>query len=119
MTAVFSERLRTLREGNKLSQAKLAKLAGTIQTNINRYEKQVNAPPHELLLWYADFFDVSMDYIYGRTDKPQGINYTFNPKTITDNTEMQRFVEMCFDPRSSINEKLKQTLVQLLEEGTK
>ena len=116
---IIAERLRTLREGIKLSQAKLARLAGSQQTSINRYEKQVNAPPHEVLLWYANYFDVSMDYIYGRTDKPQGINYTFKPKAITESSEIQRFVEMCFDPSSSINEKLKQTLVQLLEEDSK
>jgi len=119
MTEIFSERLRSLREGVKLSQAKIARLVGTTQASINRYEKQVGLPPHETLLWYADYFDVSMDYLYGRTDKPQGINYSFNPKTITDNTEMQRFVEMCFDPRSSVNEKLKLTLLQLLEEDSK
>jgi len=119
MTEIFSERLRTLREGVKLSQSKIAKMVGTTQTSINRYEKQVGLPPHETLLWYADYFDVSMDYLYGRTDKPQGINYTFNPKTITDSAEMQRFVEMCFDPKSSVNERMKQTLLELLEEGTK
>jgi len=30
---------------------------------------------------------------------------------------MKQFVEMCFDPRSSLNDKLKQTLLELLEEG--
>ena len=108
-----------MREGVKLSQAKIAKMVGTTQASINRYEKQVGLPPHETLLWYADYFDVSMDYLYGRTDKPQGINYTFNPKTITDSAEMQRFVEMCFDPKSSVNERMKRTLLELLEEGTK
>ena len=117
MTDIFSKKLRTLREGMKLSQAKIAKLVGTTQSSINRYEKQVGLPPHEILLWYADYFDVSLDYIYGRTNKPQGINYKFNPKVITDSTEMQQFVEMCFDPRSPMNDRLKQTLLELLEEG--
>jgi len=117
MTEIFSERLRTLRESVKLSQMKISKLVGTTQASINRYEKQVGLPPHETLLWYADYFDVSMDYLYGRTDKPQGINYSYNPKIITDSEEMKQFVEMCFDPRSSLNDKLKQTLLELLEEG--
>ncbi|MEG2174980.1 MAG: hypothetical protein RR135_05810 [Oscillospiraceae bacterium] len=30
------------------------------------------AAPAELLVRYADDFDVSLDYIFGRTDKPQG-----------------------------------------------
>ena len=64
---ILAERMRTLREGMKLSQAKMAKLVGTTQASINRYENHVGLPPHKTLLWYADYFDVSMDYIYGRT----------------------------------------------------
>ena len=116
MTEIFSERLRTLREGVKLSQAKIAKLVGTTQASINRYEKQVGLPPHETLLWYADYFDVSMDYLYGRTDKPQGVNYKYQPKVFTDDAEMKKFVEMCFDPKSSMNERLKNTMLEMLGE---
>jgi transcriptional regulator with XRE-family HTH domain len=113
---IFAERLRTLREGMKLSQAKVAALVGTTQTSINRYENQVGLPPHKTLLWYANYFDVSMDYIYGRTDKPQGELYEFRPKLMEDSAEMRQFIEMCFDPNSPMNDKLKQTLVEMLGE---
>ena len=113
---VFAERLRTLREGMKLSQSKIAEMVGTTQTSINRYEKEVGLPPHKTLLWYADYFDVSMDYIYGRTDKPQGKLYEFKPKIIEDNEEMRQFVEMCFDPKSPMNDRLKQTILDMLKE---
>ena len=113
---ILAERMRTLREGMKLSQAKMAKLVGTTQASINRYENQVGLPPHKTLLWYADYFDVSMDYIYGRTEKPQGINYDYRPKLMKDNTEMRQFVEMCFDPKSPMNDKLKQTLIDMISE---
>jgi len=113
---ILAERMRTLREGMKLSQAKMAKLVGTTQASINRYENQVGLPPHKTLLWYADYFDVSMDYIYGRTEKPHGINYDYRPKLMKDNTEMQQFVEMCFDPKSPMNDKLKQTLIDMISE---
>jgi transcriptional regulator with XRE-family HTH domain len=108
--------MRTLREGVKLSQAKVAALIGTTQASINRYENEIGLPPHKTLLWYADYFDVSMDYIYGRTDQPQGKLYDYRPKIIEDNEEMRRFVEMCFDPNSSINDRLKQTIIEMLGE---
>ena len=117
MTEIFAERMKTLREGMKLSQLKIADLVGTTQSSINRYEKQVGLPPHETLLWYADYFDVSMDYLYGRTDKPQGKLYKYRPKVIEDSSEMKQFVEMCFDPNSSMNDRLKQALFEILEEG--
>ena len=116
---ILAQRLRTLREGMKISQAKMAALVGTTQTSINRYENQVGLPPHKTLLWYADYFDVSMDYIYGRTDKPQGILYDFCPKVLEDSAEMRQFIEMCFDPNSPMNDKLKQALLMMIEGGAK
>ena len=114
---VVGEQLRYLREGVKLSQAKIAKLIGTTQASINRYETDVTSPPYETLLWYADYFDVSLDYVFGRTDKPQGSQYSFQPKIGEDSPEMRRFIEMCFDPDSPMNERLKNTLIGMLKEG--
>jgi transcriptional regulator with XRE-family HTH domain len=111
---IVGARLRTLREGVKLSQAKIAAMVGTSQVSINRYENGTGAPPLKTLLWYADYFDVSLDYIFGRTDNPQGKLYEYNPKIIENDAEMQRFVEMCFDPNSPMNERLRQTLVEML-----
>ena len=65
-------RLRELRDGVRLSQAKLAEYAGTNQSSVNRYESGKTTPPPEMLLWYAEYFDVSLDYVYGRTHDPRG-----------------------------------------------
>jgi len=113
------QRLRTLREGVKLSQARIGKLLGTTQASINRYETGTSSPTLETLLWYADYFDVSMDYIFGRTDKPQGKLYKYQPKYLSEDNEMRQFVEMCFDPNSPVNDKLKQMIVDMLREGKK
>ena len=118
---IIGERLRTLREGVKLSQTKLGEMVGTSQANIGRYETDVCTPPAETFLWYADYFDVSLDWIYGRCDKPQGKLYNYQPETLKEkmanNEEIRQFVEMCFDPQSSINERLKETLTKMLQEG--
>ena len=108
-------RLRTLRESVKLSQAKLGELAGLKQASVNRYEHDLAQAPYAVLLWYADYFDVSMDYIFARCDSPQGRKYENRPKI--EDKNLRQFVEMCFDPASPMNEKLKETLLRLLEEG--
>jgi len=115
----ISARLRHLREGVKLSQAKLAKLMGTTQASVNRYESDTSSPSPETFLWYADYFDVSLDYIFGRTDKPQGRLYDYHPKIEQTSEEMRQFVEMCFDPQSPMNDRLKQTLLEMLGEAKK
>lgn len=116
---IIGERLRYLREGVKLSQVKLANLMGATQAKINRYETDGSTPPAETFLWYADYFDVSLDYIFGRTDNPQGKLYEYNPKFIQTSEEMRQFVEMCFDPNSPMNDRLKQTLLEMLGEAKK
>lgn len=115
----LGERLRTLRESVKFSQVKMAELLGVKQSSINRYEQGLSSPSLETLLQYADYFDVSMDYIFARTDKPQGKLYEYRPKITAGSEEMKQFIEMCFDPQSPMNGKLKQTLLQLMEEDTK
>ena len=113
---IIGKRLKSLRESLGKSQAQIAELNSTVaQTAIYRYEHGVTDVPNDILLWYADFFDVSLDYIYGRTDKPQGKLYDYIPKVIEDD-KIKDFIEMCFDPKSSANAKLKEALKKMLEE---
>lgn len=111
-----AERLRYLRESVKLSQVKMAEIVGVKQSSLNRYELNQASPTFETLTRYADYFDVSMDYIFGRTDNPQGKLFEYKPKIEQNDPEMKRFVEMCFDPKSPMNERLKETLLQMLGE---
>ena len=116
---IVADRLKYLRHGVKLSQKELAEKLGISQSAINRYENAQAEASYQTLLLYADFFDVSMDYIYGRTDKPQGELYEFRPKVIENSEEMRQFIEMCFDPNSPMNERLKQVLAEMLGEVQK
>ena len=86
-------RLRELRQSEKLSQAKIAE---------NRS---------------AEECDVALEYSFGRTDKPQGELYEGKMKIEKVYPEMDKFIEMCFDPGSPINERLKETLREMLKEG--
>ena len=114
---IVANRMRELREGIKLSQAKLAALLENIeQPAIFRYESGQSFPPYGVLMQYADFFDISLDYLFGRTDNPQGKLYDFQPKVWQDDEQIQAFVEMCFDPASPANTKLKETLLLMLKE---
>ena len=118
-----AQRLKSLRESVGLSQAKLAALMGATQASVNRYENGQSSPPLKILRWYADFFDVSLDYIFARTEQPEGKLYEHKPKVVEsitqDNKELRQFVDMCFDPASPVSEKLRETLTKLLEEQRK
>ena len=111
------KRLKALRESIGLSQVKMAEAIGSTQSSIHRYENGQSTPSVELFRRYADYFDVSLDYIFARTDKPQGVIYEFKPKAAPEREEMRRFIEMCFDPQSPMNEKLKETLFRMMADG--
>lgn len=113
---VVAERLRQLRESVKLSQVKMGEVVGVKQTSINRYETEIASPSLETLTRYADYFDVSLDYIFGRTDNPQGKLYKNMPKIALDNEEKRHFIDMCFDPKSPMYERLKAALTEMLTE---
>lgn len=81
---IVGERLKILREGIHLSQAKLAEKFGEVdQPSIFRYENGLNFPPYHILMQYADFFDVSLDYIFGRILTIITINNTFRKATLS------------------------------------
>ena len=113
---IISKRLKQLREDAGLSQSKIGQLVGVPQSSIYRYEQGQSVPSPKTFRWYADYFDVSLDYLFGRTDDPHGAHYEYKPKFETINPEMEKFVEMCFKPNSRMNERLKATLVQMLSE---
>lgn len=59
--------LRILRKERKLTQLNLQMLTGIEQALLSKYETGDRTPPTETLLILADFYDVSIDYILGRT----------------------------------------------------
>ena len=63
-------RLRELRKARNLSQAALAMRLNTYQNSISRYERGIRDPGIDELIMFADFFNVSIDYLVGRTDIP-------------------------------------------------
>lgn len=61
-------RLRELREDNSMSQAEMAKLLGCSQQTYSRYETHTTEIPLEQLIFLADYYDTSVDYLLGITN---------------------------------------------------
>lgn len=116
---MIGPRLKELRRSLKLPQWKLAEILGVSQSSIDRYERNTARPTVENFLVYADYFDVSLDYIFGRCDEPQGKLYEHRPRVEQGNPDLKLFVDMCFDPASPMSERLKEVLTKMLEEAEK
>lgn len=61
-------RLKKLRKARKISQLKLALDLNMNQNSISRYENYEREADYETLIKLADYFDVSLDYLLGRTN---------------------------------------------------
>ena len=113
----IGQRLKKLRESKKLSQMQMAELLDLKQPSINKYEHGLATPSVENFRKYADYFDVSMDYIFARTEDPKGNGCTDKPELLGESEDIQRLIEACFDPESSFYASLKQTVLQIMEES--
>ncbi len=65
---MYFQRLKNLRNDKDLKQQDIAEILGIAQTVYSRYERGFQAIPVMHLLKLADFYNVSTDYILGRTN---------------------------------------------------
>ena len=66
--ATFTERLRELRTQNNYSQQDLADKMGVTKQTISQYERGVRKPDMDTLTALCDIFNVSSDYLMGKSD---------------------------------------------------
>ncbi len=74
--ADFTDRLKKLRKEKGLYQKDLAEILGVGRTTIGNYEQGIRFPDKDLLNDLADYFNVSIDYLLGRSTQatPQNNN---------------------------------------------
>jgi HTH-type transcriptional regulator, competence development regulator len=80
----FGKRLRFLRKKRNMTQKDLADVFNLSESTIGMYERDEREPSFEFVRQLADFFNVTTDYLLGRTDLPHG--YTTEIKTEEENT---------------------------------
>lgn len=64
-------RLKELRKKHHISQLKLAMDLNMNQNSISRYETGEREADYATLILFADYFNVSLDYLLERTDNPE------------------------------------------------
>ena len=66
--AQFCERIKSLRVERRLKQREMAEQFGLALNSYQAYEYATRFPDFRGLIAIADFFDVSLDYLVGRSD---------------------------------------------------
>lgn len=67
---MYGERLKELRKQSGMYQEDVADAVGTTSRKIGYYESKDRRPNPDMLIKLADFFNVTVDYILGRSDTP-------------------------------------------------
>ena len=70
MMTKFPERLKELRTERNLSQQELGKSLNVTKMAVSHWEKGHSEPSILQLIFLSDLFEVSVDYLVGKTDFP-------------------------------------------------
>lgn len=67
----FGEHLKEMRISFNYTQKQVASNIGITERNYQRYEANDQRPSFDILISLADFYNVSLDYLVGRTKNPE------------------------------------------------
>lgn len=79
---IFGERIKKLREDINISQKDLGECIGVSDVMISMYEQNKNYPSINTILKLSDYFNVSIDYLFGREDQDDNIKFNLFIKEI-------------------------------------
>lgn len=82
---MFSDILKELRKSKKITQEDLAKLVGVERSTVGKWESKNIIPSADMLIDLSQLFNVSVDYLLGRTDDK---NLTYDKYT-----EQAKYIE--------------------------
>ena len=107
-------RIRELRKSMNLSQEALAAILCTSQQAVSRMENGAYDIPTDLLVKMADSFNVTTDYILGRTDIKRDLS-----GQVRMNHEMDRYYDIVlrYQRLTDINKKTLMTMLERLEQA--
>lgn len=117
----FQNIFKRLRTSSGLTQVELAEKIGISRSTIGMYETGAREPDFETLEAIADFFNVDIDYLLGRTDKtellPETIgNYYLNDETAKAAQEIfeNKELRLLFDAARDADAEDLQTVHSML-----
>lgn len=113
MNNVFGKRLRKLRRDKDITMDDMAKDLSTTQATLSRYENGKRKPDVDFLEMLSDYFDVTTDYLLGKSDTKKQVVYQLTDNYISEVRELVK--EYGYD----INNKSKEDIALMLVKSMK
>ncbi|WLR52430.1 helix-turn-helix transcriptional regulator [Bacillus tianshenii] len=92
---MLAQRLVNLRNKHKYTQQKMAEYLGVTRPAYTAYERGSRKPDYDTLQKIADLYDVSVDYLLGRTDKPRLKETTASKQSENDFNALEEIRKLC------------------------
>ncbi|MED4126508.1 helix-turn-helix transcriptional regulator [Halalkalibacterium halodurans] len=90
---MLKERLKYCRKKRNITQEKLAAALSINRSTYAKYETGENEPDNQTLKMLADYFDVSVDFLLGRTDDESPISIAFSHRKDPLTKEEEEYLE--------------------------
>lgn len=87
---MLGRRIAMLRKEKELSQYELADRLGFSRGKIANYEQESRQPDYDTLIKIAEFFEVTTDYLLGKTDFRDGTAHTSED---TDDNDIEKLID--------------------------
>ena len=88
--------IRKLRIEKGITQNELSNYLGLTPKMVSFYELEQRFPPHDIIIKLADYFNVSTDYLLGRSEikNPQEFLNDYNTLSMESRTELYKCIQM-------------------------
>ncbi|AOZ92322.1 helix-turn-helix domain-containing protein [Paenibacillus crassostreae] len=115
-------RIAQLREAQGWTQEELSRSIGITRASLSHYEKNRRKPDFEILTKLADAFNVSIDYLIGRTNQSdlsmdEGVRDFVDNLELSDNKLLDKF-NLTIDGRSLSEDEAKRFIAFVRMERT-
>ena len=111
---LISARLKAIRKEQKLTQKEFADKFQISQASYSGYEAGTNIPSLYFLMQVADEYDLSMDYLTGRSKHQLGIGYDKDNQYINDNV-FQPLIDNGNNKKTALTEMAKGLEAQMYQ----
>lgn len=102
--AAFKDVLRYLRESENLKQEELAEKVGVSYAAISNYETGKREPKRKTLEAIADYFNVDMNYLLGKTSIQRVVTFDSNGNRIYSSSTLTERQQKLLDSFNALNE---------------
>lgn len=111
---IIGNTIAELRKSIGMTQKEFSKIIGVSESSLAHYEQGITAPSIDILLKYADYFDVNIDYIFGRCRCK--VKYSDLNEVLADNMTITEMVNIVSKLPNKHKKYLHETILLLIKE---